>query len=53
MSPVNQKIIWTKGYDEISIGDLHRLYEKYDFPCNADKKNVHVCLKEEENEIHD
>lgn len=53
MNPANQKIIWTKGVNEISIGELYRLYEKYDFPCNGDRKVVHVCIKEENDETYD
>ena len=48
MRPVeNQKVIWNKGYDEVSVEDMYRNGIKFDFICNGDRKMIHVCIQEE------
>ncbi len=48
MSPVEtQKIIWNKGFEEISLEDMFRNGAKFDLICNGDRHMVHVCLKGE------
>lgn len=49
MSPVEtQKIIWNKGFEELSIEDMERNGKKYDLICNGDRHIIHVCLQEEQ-----
>lgn len=47
-SPVEiQKIIWNKGFDEMTMEDMYRCGNKWDLICNADKHIIHVCEAEE------
>lgn len=51
MSPVEtQKIIWNKGFEEISLEDMFRNGAKFDLICNGDRHMIHVCLQEVKNE---
>lgn len=47
MDLVGQKIIWNKGYSEVTLEELTNLNPKFDFICNGDRKIVHVAIKEE------
>lgn len=49
MSPVtNQKIIWNKGFEEMTLEDMYRNGKKWDLICNGDRRMIHVCIQEEQ-----
>lgn len=48
MNSSGQKIIWNKGYEEVTIESLYESSKKWDLICNGDRNTIHVCIKEEE-----
>ena len=54
MKPIEtQKIIWNKGYKEVTMEDMFRSGRKWDLIASGDKHIIHVCISDEIKNLSD